>query len=175
MDKLQTEKDPAMIAYLKSLGIDPDYVAPKDDSRRVVISEFHFIFKDHQPVVMKFATDEDIKNAKKQVIILKEGCEYKLHIKFRVQHNVVPGFKIENTISKLGKTLDKDVEMLGSYPPSNEFKGLDIPSKGDWHEAPSGIMSRGEYKSRMRFLDDDAVCHLDFEYTVKIAKDWKDE
>lgn len=39
------KNDPAMVAYLKSLGIDPDYVPPKDDPRRVVISEFAIIFK----------------------------------------------------------------------------------------------------------------------------------
>ena len=39
------KNDPAMIAYLKSLGIDPDYVPPKDDPRRVVINKFEIIFK----------------------------------------------------------------------------------------------------------------------------------
>ena len=39
------KNDPAMIAYLKQLGIDPNYVPPKDDPRRVVISEFAIIFK----------------------------------------------------------------------------------------------------------------------------------
>eukprot|EP00736_Rhodelphis_marinus_P005258 Rmarinus@m.7831 len=170
-DKLKEEKDPAMIAYLKSLGIDPDYEAPKDDLRRVVISEFHIAFEDHESAVMKFSTDEDIKNAKKQVIVMKEGCKFKTHVVFRVQHTVVAGLRIENNISKLGKTVAKDCEMLGSYPPSNEFKGIDVP-RNSWNDAPSGMMARGEYKCHMKFMDDDGACHLDFEYILKIAKDW---
>ena len=50
------KNDPAMIAYLKSLGIDPDYVPPKDDPRRVVISKLEIVFKDHQPAIINVET-----------------------------------------------------------------------------------------------------------------------
>jgi Rho GDP-dissociation inhibitor len=175
-EAFQKEKDdPSMIAYLKSLGIDPDYVAPKDDPRRVVIQEFAIIFKDYdRPAVLKFASDEDIKNAKKTPLVIKEGCQYRMRVTFRVQHNVVLGFKIKNQIySSIGKKLAEDLEMLGTYPPKNEFQTVDIP-KNDWNEAPSGMIARGSYKAKMRFMDDDGNSHLDFEYTVKIAKDYAD-
>eukprot|EP00727_Mastigamoeba_balamuthi_P009857 m51a1_g5494 putative rho gdp-dissociation inhibitor (189) ;mRNA; r:337246-337996 len=167
------KNDPAMVAYLKSLGIDPNYVAPKDDPRRVVINEFAIIFKDHDPLVLKFATEDDVKNAKKTPLVVKEGTEFKIRVSFRVQHNVVLGLKILNNVSKMGKTVAKDEEMLGTYPPKNEFQSLEIP-RLDWNEAPTGMLMRGEYKSRMRFVDDDDACHLDFEYILKIAKEWNE-
>jgi Rho GDP-dissociation inhibitor len=158
------------------LGIDPDYVAPKDDPRRVVINELQIVFKDHpdKTITLKFATEDDIKNAKKHALVLKEASLYRFRVSFRVQHNVVLGLQIKNTVSKLGKELAKDVEMLGTYPPKNEFQFVDIP-KNDWNEAPSGMLARGEYKAHMKFVDDDSHCHLDFEYAVKIAKDFSSD
>ena len=170
-DMMKNEKDPSLVAYLKSLGIDPDYVGPKDDPRRVVISEFSVLFKDHPATTLKFATDADIKKAKETPIIVKEGCEFKMKVTFRVQHQQVLGLKLINTVSKLGKQIASDTEILGSYPPSNEFKALEIP-KNDWNEAPTGMLARGEYKSNIKFCDDDKNVHLQFDYLIKIAKDW---
>jgi len=168
------KNDPAMIAYLKQLGIDPNYVPPKDDPRRVVINKFAVVFKDEgRPAhELEFNKPEDLLEAKKKPIIVKEGAEFKIRISFRVQHNVVLGLKIINTVSKLGKTLTKDEEMLGTYPPKNEFQVLEIP-RLEWTEAPSGMMLRGEYKAKIKFIDDDNRTHLEFEYLLKIAKDWE--
>eukprot|EP01106_Pelomyxa_sp_JSP_P001785 TRINITY_DN1272_c0_g1_i3.p2 TRINITY_DN1272_c0_g1~~TRINITY_DN1272_c0_g1_i3.p2 ORF type:complete len:184 (-),score=65.23 TRINITY_DN1272_c0_g1_i3:122-673(-) len=165
------KNDPAMIKYLQSLGIDPSYVPPKNDPRRVVISEFAIIFKEHPPVVLKFATQEDVLRAASTPIVIKEGTEFKIKVTFRVQHNVVLGLKILNQVSKLSTTIANDEEMLGTYPPKNDFQALEIP-RLDWNEAPSGLIARGEYKSHMRFVDDDKKCHLEFTYILKIAKEW---
>jgi len=170
-DKLRNEKDPALIAYLKSLGVDPDYVGPKDDTRRVVIKELQVIFKDHPtPQTLSFATQEDVKNAKKTPLVIKEGCEYKMKILFRVQHDAVAGFKIENTLSRVGKEV-KDLEMLGSFPPSHEFKPLELPRSG-WNEAPEGTLYRGDYAGTMKFTDDDKNDHLTVKYAIHIGKDY---
>jgi len=166
--------DPAMQAYLKSLGLDPNYVAPEGDDRRVVVKSLEISFKDHAPTKLSFETDEDLQNAKKTPLVIKEGSDYKISVTFRVQHTLVAGFKIESTVKKIGKTVSSDTEMLGSFPPSNEWTTIDIGG-GDFSEAPSGLMLRGEYKGRMKFVDDDGHTHLDFEYTLKFAKDWKDE
>eukprot|EP01126_Amoeba_proteus_P064370 TRINITY_DN9005_c0_g1_i1.p1 TRINITY_DN9005_c0_g1~~TRINITY_DN9005_c0_g1_i1.p1 ORF type:complete len:182 (-),score=34.17 TRINITY_DN9005_c0_g1_i1:212-757(-) len=171
-ETLKKEKDPALIAYLKSLGIDPDYQGPADDPRRVVIKEFSIIYKDHPtPATLTFNTPEDVKNAKQNVLVIKEGCLYKMQILFRVQHDAVSGFKIESKIMSTFKDV-KDVVMLGSYPPSNDFKPLDIPRNG-WHEAPSGLALRGDYKARIRFTDDENNDHLTFDWTLRIAKDFE--
>jgi len=171
LDKLKGEKDPALVAYLKSLGIDPDYVGPKDDKRRVVIKELQVVFKDHPtPQTLSFATDEDVKNAKKTPLHIKEGAEYKMKILFRVQHDAVAGFKVENTVSKMGKEI-KDVEMLGSFPPSNDWKTLEIPRQG-WNEAPEGALLRGDYSATMKFTDDDKLEHLIVKYAIHIGKEF---
>jgi len=164
--------DPSMIAYMKSIGIDPTYKGPANDPRRVVVNEIAVIFKDHdKPFTLKFENDEDLKKAKKTPMIIKEGCEYKFRVTFRVQHNVVLGLKIMNEVKKLGKTLSKDTEMLGTYPPKHDFQAVHIPNTG-WAEAPSGFVSRGEYGAKMKFTDDDNKTHLEFDYTIKISKDY---
>jgi len=89
-------------------------------------------------------------------------------------NDVLLGFQIHNTISKGGVKLAKDKEMLGTYPPKNDPHQVDIPRTG-WNEAPKGMLGRGEYKSKMRFVDDDGTCHLEFDYVLKIAKDWKND
>eukprot|EP01130_Rhizamoeba_saxonica_P017057 TRINITY_DN80_c0_g1_i1.p1 TRINITY_DN80_c0_g1~~TRINITY_DN80_c0_g1_i1.p1 ORF type:complete len:107 (-),score=22.85 TRINITY_DN80_c0_g1_i1:90-410(-) len=106
-------------------------------------------------------------------MVIKEGCHYKMRVTFRVQHNIVLGLKISSSISRLGKKI-KDEEMLGTYPPSNEFTAVDLPKNG-WHEAPSGKVYRGDYKSKMRFTDDDGEEHLVFDWLMKISKKWGDE
>uniref|UniRef100_A0A6B2LLN6 Rho GDP-dissociation inhibitor n=1 Tax=Arcella intermedia TaxID=1963864 RepID=A0A6B2LLN6_9EUKA len=170
---MKGEKDESLRKYLISLGMDPDYVPPKDDPRRVVISEFAIVFKDHD-VTQKwtFNTPEDLKNVKKNPLVIKEKAEYKFRVTFRVQHNIVLGLKLVNTVFSKIKEV-KDTQMFGSYPPSNEFKAYEFPTDG-WHEAPSGMAMRGEYKARMTFTDDDNKEHLTFDYVIKIAKDWKD-
>jgi len=173
LEKLKEEKDESLKKYLISLGMDPNYDPPKDDIRRVVISEFAIIFKDHDNVQKwTFATPEDLKKVKKNPLVIKEKAEYKFRVTFRVQHNVVLGLQMNNTVFSKIKEV-KDHVMFGSYPPSNEFKSFDFPTDG-WHEAPSGLALRGEYKARMQFTDDDGADHLTFDYCIKIAKDWKD-
>jgi len=177
-EKVNEEKDPALIQYMLSLGIDPNYVPPEGDPRRVVVAEFAIVFKDHPtPAVLVFDTEDDIQRAKEHPLVIKEGSLYKMRVTFRVQHTIVLGFKIINQIySKIGARLAKDTEMLGSYPPSNDFKAVLVPSNDDnWHEAPKGMLARGEYKAIMKFEDDDKICHFELEYRMKIAKEFQDD
>jgi len=170
--KLHEENDPALRQYLISLGIDPNYVPPENDERRVVIQEFSIIFSDHdQPITLRLENAEDVAGAKDHPFIVKEGCHFKVRVIFKVQHDVLLGFQIHNTISKGGVKIAKDKEMLGTYPPKNDAQTCDVPRNG-WNEAPKGILGRGEYKSKMRFMDDDGACHLEFDYILKIAKNW---
>ena len=64
--------------------------------------------------------------------------------------------------------------MLGSYPPQQEPFEVTFPRYG-WDEAPSGMLARGSYKSTSKFIDDDDQCHLKFEYSFSIKKDWGKE
>jgi len=167
------KKDPAMIAYLRSLGMDPDYVGPADDPRKVVVQNIEILFRDHhKSQIIRLETEADLRNATKNPLVIKQGAEYKITVTFRVQHDVLSGFKINSTVYKLGKTLAKESEHLGSYPPSIEFKTVEIGS--DWAEAPTGRISRGNYKSKLEFADSEGNSHLVVDYAITIAKDYAD-
>uniref|UniRef100_A0A672YKM0 Rho GDP-dissociation inhibitor 1-like n=1 Tax=Sphaeramia orbicularis TaxID=375764 RepID=A0A672YKM0_9TELE len=65
-------------------------------------------------------------------------------------------------------TVDKESYMVGSYGPRVEEHEYVSPLD----EAPKGILSRGCYQIRSRFIDDDKTVHLDWEWNLNISKDW---
>ena len=38
--------------------------------------------------------------------------------------------------------------------------------------APAGMVGRGHYKAISKFVDDDNVTHLQFEWAFDVKKDW---
>ena len=94
-----------MVAYLKSLGLDPDYKAPENDSRQVVVKSITIEFKEHEPQTLEFETEPNSTETKLKVsqgLVIKEGCQFRMKVTFRVQHKLVHGFKIRSTVKKLG-------------------------------------------------------------------------
>ena len=79
-------------------------------------------------------------------------------------------------------------EMVGSYGPSAgktdfltiltfssplSLTHLDLYTKKfPIEEAPQGMLARGTYKVKSRFVDDDNHCHLEWSWTFEIKKDW---
>ena len=35
------------------------------------------------------------------------------------------------------------------------------------------MIARGKYKMKSRFVDDDNVCHLEWDWQMEIKKDWE--
>lgn len=101
--------------------------------------------------------------------VIKEGVQYGMVLTFRVQREVVSGLRYLQVVKRRGIKVDKFEEMVGSYGPSRETYAKKLAEE----EAPSGMLARGEYRARSRFIDDDKVVHLDFEWAIVIAKDWK--
>ena len=101
---------------------------------------------------------------------VKEGVKYTIIIKFKIQREVVSGLRYLQVVKRKGIRVDKYEQMIGSYGPSREI----YSKKLDEEEAPSGMLARGEYKVRSRFIDDDKTVHADFEFIINIAKDWKE-
>ncbi|PKI64207.1 hypothetical protein CRG98_015394 [Punica granatum] len=99
---------------------------------------------------------------------LKEGSSYRLKFTFKVSNNIVSGLKYVNTVWKSGLKVDSTKEMLGTFSPELE------PYTHMMHEetTPSGILARGSYSARSKFLDDDDKCYLEINYTFAIQKDW---
>lgn len=58
--------------------------------------------------------------------------------------------------------------MVGSYGPKpEEHEFVSSP-----REAAQGMMSYGQYVVKSKFIDDDKVVHLEWEWNIAIKKDW---
>jgi len=173
---LDLDKDDEALRKWKEqlLGSAKEAYAPKDDPRRVVVTEM-VIKCDGRPdgeIVYKFDTKEELAKLKESPFILKEGCKYKITLQFRVQHELVTGLKYVNTVYTKGMKVDKEETMIGSFGPQKDLHEVAIPRNG-WDEAPKGLVARGKYKANAKFVDDDSQVHLEFEYAFAIKKDWK--
>ncbi|KAJ3393764.1 hypothetical protein HDU84_001171 [Entophlyctis sp. JEL0112] len=104
-----------------------------------------------------------------QIITIKEGVEYRLKVKFRVNHDVVSGLKYMHVVKRSGLKVDKADEMLGSYGPSADVYEKKFPIE----EAPSGMLARGRYSVKSRFIDDDQHIYLEWSWSFDIKKDWE--
>ncbi|XP_028778203.1 rho GDP-dissociation inhibitor 1-like [Neltuma alba] len=100
---------------------------------------------------------------------LKEGSHYSLMFTFRVSHNIVSGLKYTNTVWKTGIRVDSTKEMIGTFSPQEEAYTHEMPEE----TTPSGMLARGTYTAKSKFVDDDNKCHLEINYTFDIRKDWK--
>lgn len=65
-------------------------------------------------------------------------------------------------------TVDKTEEMIGSYGPSPDA----YEKKFQPEEAPSGMLLRGHYEAKSKFVDDDGVTHIQWDWSFDIKKDW---
>ena len=150
-------------------------VAPSDDPRRVVIKEMRVIVKDRPggDIVYDLAQKGSEEKLKDTPFTLKEQCEYKIQVSFKIQHEIVAGLKFVNMVYRKGVRVAKEEEMLGSFPPQSDPHVVVFPRHG-WEEAPSGMLSRGSYKGRHKFVDDDGQTHLEYEYAFAIKKDWNE-
>jgi len=113
-----------------------------------------------------------LESLKKKPFTIKEGCEYQMKANFVVQHQVLSGLKYIQVTKRKGIRVSKDQEMIGSYPPNTTGKPT-YEKKFAKEEAPSGMLARGHYDALSRFVDDDDMTHLEFEWSFEIAKDWK--
>ena len=58
--------------------------------------------------------------------------------------------------------------MVGSYGPKAEAQEYQTPSE----EAPKGMIARGHYVVKSKFIDDDKNLYLEWEWAFDIKKDW---
>lgn len=122
------------------------------------------------PITAPIGTTESLANLSKAPFTVKEGVKYQMILKFRVQRDVVSGLRYLQIVKRKGIRVDKFEEMIGSYGPSEQVQIKKLAEE----EAPSGILARGQYSARARFIDDDAKIHAEFEFSIIIAKDWKE-
>lgn len=143
-------------------------VAEPDNPKKVIVKRLVLIAADRPEIALDLTGD--LSKLKKETFIIKEGVSYRIRIEFIVQREIVHGLKYVQKTSKLGITVDKMTQMVGSYAPKTEIQSYTTPPD----DAPSGMMTRGSYTVHSLFTDDDKNEHLKWEWTFEIKKDWKD-
>lgn len=110
-----------------------------------------------------------------------------MKVKFKVQHQILSGLKYLQVVKRRGIS-QKSQEMIGSYGPNKAdapvyekkcmiFALNSCGTSGnillvDEEDAPSGLLARGHYNAVSKFVDDDNVTHLMFEWSFDIKKEW---
>ena len=166
-------EDESLRRYKESLLGAAGDVGDPSDQRRVIIQEMRIILNGRDPIVYNLKERGSEQQLSSKPFTLKEKCEYKIQVSFKCQHEIITGLKLVNLVHKAGIRVAKEEEMLGSFPPGSTVHTVVFPRNG-WDEAPSGMLGRGTYKGKHRFVDDDQKCHLEYEYQFAIKKDWKD-
>ena len=166
-------EDESLRKYKEALLGKAGDLGDPSDPRRVIITEMRVIINGHDDInydLSKKGAEQEMHN---KPFTLKEKCEYKIQVTFKCQHEIITGLKLCNFVYKAGVRVAKEEEMLGSFPPGKDLHKVIFPRNG-WDEAPSGMLGRGNYKGKHKFVDDDGKTHLEYEYTFAIKKDWKD-
>jgi Rho GDP-dissociation inhibitor len=166
-------EDESLRKYKEALLGKAGDLGDPSDPRRVIITEMKVIINGHNPIVYDLSKKDSEKDMHNKPFTLKEKCEYKIQVSFKVQHEIITGLKLLNLVYKKGVRVAKEEEMLGSFPPGKDIHNVVFPRNG-WDEAPSGMLSRGSYKGKHRFIDDDGKVHLEYEYAFAIKKDWNE-
>ncbi|XP_031355524.1 rho GDP-dissociation inhibitor 1 isoform X1 [Photinus pyralis] len=145
-------------------------IVEPDDPRKVIVKKLVLVVADRPEVSLDLTGD--ISKLKKETFAIKEGISYRIRIEFIVQREIVHGLKYVQKTYKLGlpEPVDKMTHMVGSYAPKSEMQSYTTPPE----DAPSGMMTRGNYTVHSLFTDDDKHEHLKWEWSFDIKKDWKD-
>eukprot|EP00043_Microstomoeca_roanoka_P012387 m.119788 g.119788 ORF g.119788 m.119788 type:complete len:190 (-) comp15480_c0_seq1:190-759(-) len=137
-----------------------------DDPRKVIVTAMRFHTPDHEDLVLDLTGDLSI--LKDSPFTIKEGCQYRIKIDFKVQNEVVSGLRYVDAAYRKGVRVERNNFMLGSYGPKGEVQTAMTP----WQEMPSGMLARGHYKVKSKFIDDDNETHLEWEWSFDLKKTW---
>ncbi|KAI9753919.1 MAG: hypothetical protein M4579_004940 [Chaenotheca gracillima] len=168
------EGDESLRRWKESLGIGASSGAPlsnPDDSRRCVILSLGLEVEGRDDIIIDLTAPGAVEALKSKPFTIKEGAEFRMKARFRVQREVLSGLNYIQVAKRKGIRVSKDQEMIGSYPPNTETTPS-YEKKFALDEAPSGMMVRGHYEAVSSFTDDDNVTHLKFEWSFDIAKNW---
>jgi len=134
---------------------------------RVVVKKIELHCDDlKQPLVLDLT--QSAEELQKQSFTIKEGSEYQLHFFFKVNNEILSGLRYSMVVKRKGIPVDKSNVMVGSYAP--QYK--DHSFRTEPEVAPAGMLARGHYKVKSKFIDDDKEEHACWEWAIDIAKDW---
>ncbi|CAO3647362.1 unnamed protein product [Cunninghamella blakesleeana] len=162
-------QDESLKKWKESLGLNASgTTGPTDDPRRVIVEQIALEVEGRSDVVVNLSTQAALEQAKNTPFTIKEGVEYRMKVKFRVQHEVVSGLKYLQVVKRKGIKVDKTEEMIGSYGPQASA----YEKKFQPEEAPSGMLARGHYEAKSKFIDDDGTTHMEWTWSFDIKKEW---
>ena len=162
------QNDESLKKWKESLGIGAGTAADSSDPRKVIVLQLAMDVQGRPDVVLDLSTPEAVQTSSKSPITIKEGVEYRMKILFKIQHDVVSGLKYLQAVKRMGVRVDKTEEMIGSYGPRAE----PYERKFALEEAPSGMLARGHYDVKSKFIDDDGNVHMEWDWSFDIKKDW---
>ncbi|KAF9410897.1 hypothetical protein BGZ94_001494 [Podila epigama] len=151
--------DESLRRWKESLGVSSSGVSKLDDPHNVVVLQLALEVPGRPDVILDLTkSEEELKN---HSFTIKEGIEYRLKVLFKVQHEVVSGLKYLQVVKR---KVDKSEEMIGSYA----AQAAPYEKKA----TPSGLLARGHYEARSKFVDDDGTVHKEWSWAFDIKKDW---
>eukprot|EP00249_Psilotum_nudum_P018690 c26920_g3_i1 orf=766-1581(+) len=112
-----------------------------------------------------------ISNTRNHLFTLKEGTPYNFKFTFSVHRNIVSGLTFVRSVWRNGLRVDRSRVMLGTFSPQLEPYSYLMEEE----TTPSGILFRGTYTAKTKFIDDDCRCHMQMEHTFDIKRDWQRE
>ena len=171
--------DPSLVKYKQALlGNTDDLAFDKNDPRKVIVAsvEIHSpeletpkSIKIHGKNANGGADAENKENITKEAPIkIKEGSNFHVEVLYYVQHEIVSGLRYEQTVKVKGIPVDKDSVMIGSFGPRKENYVYKSPEE----TAAKGMLARQTYSVKSKFIDDDKICHVNFDWKFEISKDW---
>ncbi|EEH40322.2 rho GDP-dissociation inhibitor [Paracoccidioides lutzii Pb01] len=164
--------DESLKRWKASLGLGTgSSISDPNDPRKCIIKSLALEVEGRDDITIDLSSPGSVDKLKDQPFTIKEGSRFRIKATFVVQHEVLSGLKYIQVVKRKGVRISKDEEMLGSYPPNTTDKPL-YEKKFNSEEAPSGMIARGHYNALSRFVDDDDITHLKFEWSFNIAKDW---
>ncbi|CCX06686.1 rho guanidine dissociation inhibitor [Pyronema domesticum] len=173
--KLDAE-DESLARWKASLGIGAaaatGSIGEPGDNRTVVILELALIVAGRPDVVLNLDSPDAVSKLEESPFTVKEGAEYRMRVKFRVQHEVISGLRYLQLVKRKGIPIDKSDQMMGSYSPNTKENPFYEKTFSE-EEAPSGMLYRGTYQALSKFMDDDHKEHMSFKWTIEIKKSWE--
>lgn len=157
--------DEALIKYKQTLLGDFKDV-DDEGGENVLFKAMHFMPEGREAISLDLAKT-NMEDLKKTPILVKEGCKYRIKIDFKVQREIVSGLRYRQSSFRKGIRVENSTIMMGSYGPKNLHS---FSTKED--TSPSGMLARGSYTVKSKFLDDDGNTVLEWEWVFEIKKEW---
>lgn len=165
------QNDESLRKWKESLGLGTgEDISDPSDPRKCVILSLGLEVEGRPDIVIDLKDQAALATLKDKPFTIKEGAVFRMKVNFKVQHQVLSGLKYLQVVKRMGLS-NKHQEMIGSYGPSTKEKPF-YEKKFEPDTAPSGMVGRGSYEAKSKFIDDDNETHLEFNWAFKVTKDW---